>query len=213
MFAVNSPNSFDMQLSDKKYIESLSDYQVVEAILSRDEKVTVLYLYDYCYPLFKAYYEKFKYCVEAEDCRDFISGFYLYLMTPGTVSRRSKLSTYSCGSRFIYWLKIVLANYCITLSKESERKLKMTSYEDVAGRLVEESESLSMDTLNRDDIEIVLCRMSNSRYRNLIRFRYVDGMSNCETAELLGMSLENYYNKRRLAMQQFVNVLRKERLV
>ncbi len=202
-----------MHPRNRKYIESLSDQQLVEAIINRDEYITVLYLYDYCYPLFKAYYMKFQDSIEAVDCRDFINGFYIYLMTPGPITRASKLSTYSYESRFIYWLKIVLANYCVKLSKESEKRLNIIPLEDATVRSAELQESLSMDALNREDIEIVLRRMSNSRYRNLIRFRYVDGLSNRETAELLEMPLDNFYAKKRLAVQQFLSVLRKEQLL
>lgn len=39
---------------DFEYIESLSDQEIVEAILNRDTVITRLYLYEKCYPLFKA---------------------------------------------------------------------------------------------------------------------------------------------------------------
>ena len=52
--------------------------------------------------------------------------------------------------------------------------------------------------------------MSNARYRNLIRIRYLEQKSNEETAEILGMSMENYYNKHKLAKEQYIRVWRKE---
>ena len=55
--------------------------------------------------------------------------------------------------------------------------------------------------------------MPNSRYRELIRYRYVEEKTNEETAELLGMSMDNYYNKHRLAKEQLKRILRKEGLV
>ena len=63
------------------------------------------------------------------------------------------------------------------------------------------------------DVHTLLKLMPNQRYRELIRYRYVDGRSNEETAELLGMSMDNYYNKHRLAKQQWQAVLRKEGLI
>ena len=37
--------------------------------------------------------------------------------------------------------------------------------------------------------------------------------SNEETAEILGMSMDNYYNKHKLAKEQFAKILRKEGLI
>ena len=41
----------------------------------------------------------------------------------------------------------------------------------------------------------------------------VEVVANEETAELLGMSMDNYYNKHKLAKEQFTNVLKKEGLI
>lgn len=60
------------------------------------------------------------------------------------------------------------------------------------------------------DAEKILSLMSNARYRNLIRIRYLEQKTNEETAEILGMSMENYYNKHKLAKEQYIRVWRKE---
>ncbi|MDM8146805.1 sigma factor-like helix-turn-helix DNA-binding protein [Bacteroides eggerthii] len=52
--------------------------------------------------------------------------------------------------------------------------------------------------------------MPNIRYRNLIRMRYLEQKSNEETAEALGMSMDNYYNKHKLAKEQYIRIWRKE---
>ena len=55
--------------------------------------------------------------------------------------------------------------------------------------------------------------MSNKRYREIIRLRYLEEKSNEETAQILAMSMDNYYNKNRLAKVQFRTILRKEGLI
>jgi DNA-directed RNA polymerase specialized sigma24 family protein len=55
--------------------------------------------------------------------------------------------------------------------------------------------------------------MTNERYRQLIIYRYVEGRTNEETAGLLSMNMNNYYNKHRLAKRQFREVLKKEGLI
>ena len=42
------------------------------------------------------------------------------------------------------------------------------------------------------------------------RIRYLEEKSNEETAEILGMSMENYYNKHKLAKAEYIRVWRKE---
>ena len=64
--------------------------------------------------------------------------------------------------------------------------------------------------MNRADVETLLGLMSNVRYRNIIRLLYLEQKSHKETAEALGMSMDNYYNKRILAEKQFKQVCRKE---
>ena len=64
--------------------------------------------------------------------------------------------------------------------------------------------------MNRMDIETLIGMMSNERYRRIIQLRYVEHLSNEETAEALGMTMANYYNKHKLAKAQFLSVSRKE---
>ena len=66
------------------------------------------------------------------------------------------------------------------------------------------------ELLNRADVETLLDLMANVRYRNIIRLLYLEQKSHKETAEALGMSMDNYYNKRILAEKQFKQVCRKE---
>ena len=56
----------------------------------------------------------------------------------------------------------------------------------------------------------ILSLMPNVRYRELIRLRYLEGCSNEETAQHLGMTMDNYYNKHKLAKEQYIRVYRKE---
>ena len=72
------------------------------------------------------------------------------------------------------------------------------------------SNPIDFSDMNRADVEVLLGLMSNVRYRNIIRLLYLEQRSHKETAEALGMSMDNYYNKRILAERQFKQVCRKE---
>lgn len=72
------------------------------------------------------------------------------------------------------------------------------------------SYDIDFDSLNRQDALAILGLMPNKRYREIITMRYLEQKTNEETAEALGMTMDNYYNKHRLAKEQYERVWRKE---
>ena len=196
-----------MELNEHKYIESLTDEEIVRAILNRDARITRLYLYEKCYPLFKARYDK--YYTDCETCVEFINEMYAYIMTPGVKTGKCYLSTFCFSCSLTCWLKIVTEHYCHQLFK---KRLDVVDVQD-SGRKMPEPISPNIDSLNRRDVEVVLSLMPNKRYSTLIHLRYVEEKSNEETADILGMSMDNYYNKHKLAKEQFAKILRKEGLI
>lgn len=64
-----------------------------------------------------------------------------------------------------------------------------------------------------EDAYKILDMMPNRRYRKLIELRYIKELSNEETADSLGMTMPNYYNKHKLAKAQFCSALRKGGIV
>ena len=72
------------------------------------------------------------------------------------------------------------------------------------------SVEIDFSELNRHDALEILKQMPNKRYSRLIELRYLEQKTNEETAEALGMTKENYYNKHKLAKEQYMRILRKE---
>ena len=198
-----------MKQIDKEYIKSLSDQEVVQAILKRDARVTRLYLYELYYPLFKIRYDK--YYTDCESCLEFINEIYVYLMTPRLKSDKCYLESFGFGCRLEHWLKIVVENYCRQLFKKRTTIIKVP--EESGDRKPNEITTIDIKSLNQTDVNTMLGQMRNKRYRDLICYRYVEEKTNEETAELLGMSMDNYYNKHKLAKEQFTNILKKEGLI
>lgn len=69
---------------------------------------------------------------------------------------------------------------------------------------------IDFTNLNRQDAMIILKQMPNKRYSELIRLRYLELKTNEETAKALGMTMDNYYNKHKLAKEQYERIFRKE---
>ena len=189
-----------------------SDQEIVQSILNRDKEITFNYLYKDCYPLFKAIFNK--YYTDCNECIEFINEIYVLIITPKKENNRSPLSDFGLRCTLTMWLKLVAENYCRHLYK----KRRETSGEENFGiddRLLSGSDSLDIDltSINAMDVETVLSQMHHRRYSQLIRLRYLEGKTNEETAEILEMTMANYYNKHKLAKKQLINVLRKEGLL
>ena len=193
------------------HITSMSDQEIVRAILSKDERITRMFFYHKCYPLFKSYFDN--YYTDCESCTEFINEIYLYLMLLNADTQQSYLQGFTFRCSLTNWLKVVTQSYCYQLFRKKgdtiEEKFDTTaSFTDV-------SDSISVDSsvFDKEDLQKVLLSMPNIRYRELIQYRYVDEMTNEEVAQKLNMSLDNYYNKHYFAKKQFITALKKEGLV
>lgn len=200
-----------MEDEDKKYILSLTDQEIVKGILDRDTRITRLYLYGLCGPLFKSIY--IRYYTDCTDCIEFINQIYLLIMTPRKNTGKSPLQTFGFRCTLTMWLKIIAENYCKHLFK---KKIDVSDSSEVSSdrfSLGDGSIDLDFKSIYSSDVKKVLEMMPNTRYRHLIELRYVEEKTNEETAIALAMTMDNYYNKHKLAKAQFCNILRKEGLI
>lgn len=192
-------------------IESMSDREIVAALLRRDRVVTEAYFYRKCYPLFKSCFDG--YYTDCESAMEFINEIYLYLMIPSKGSQTSYLEKFTFRCSLTNWLKIVAQTYCYQLFKKREGIFEESM--DDGDRFSELPDSISPESshFDQEDLDNVLQMMPNARYRELIRLKYIDGLPTDEVAGKLGMTLENFYNKHLLAKKQFLTALRKEGLI
>lgn len=201
----------------KIYIE---DLQIAKALIQRDNMVTRKYFYQHCFPLFKSIFDN--YYTDCTDYKEFIDEIYIVVLTPSKITDKCQMENYRGESSLASWIKTACLFYCY---KKYELKQRMpvhkpllhnTEEEDGEDAIIDRKsdESLSnpidFSDMNRADVETLLSLMSNVRYRNIIRLLYLEQKSHKETAEALGMSMDNYYNKRILAEKQFKQVCRKE---
>ena len=189
------------------------DHEIVLALLQRDENVTREFLYRKCYPLFKSVYDN--YHTDCSSCMEFINEIYIHIMSPQKSSGICKLEQFKFQSTLYTWLKTVCLFYCY---KKYERKQKnpqnriSEKFDDEGIRIESISESISIDnsSLENHDTEVILRLMPNRRYSQLIRLRYFQGHTNEETAQIMGMNMNTYYNKHKMAKEQYLKTLRKE---
>ena len=195
----------------------LDDLLTAEAIINRDKRVTWQFFYIHCFPLFKSIYDN--YYTDCADVKEFIDEIYILTVAPSKKTGRCQMENFKGESTLTSWLKVVCLFYCY---KKYKRKIRMsivnphstsdTENDDTNDRFIEKGGSIKMnlDSLNREDSEKILGLMPDERYRTLIRLRYMELLTNEETAKALGMTMDNYYNIHKRAKAQFENVCRKE---
>ena len=194
------------------------DLQIAKALIKRDNLVTRKYFYQQCYPLFKSIYDN--YYTDCTNCKEFIDEIYIVVLAPSKTTGKCQMENFRGESTLASWIKTACLYYCF---KQYETKEKMPKYERLPNSNVKDNDddsdrddaiygSIEIDftNLNRQDALIILNQMPNKRYSELIRLRYLELKSNEETANALGMTMDNYYNKHKLAKEQYERIYRKE---
>lgn len=186
------------------YIDNYTDNEIVNAILNRNAPVTVEFLYRKCYPLFKALYDNYE--TDCGEVKEFIHEIYVFLLTPGKESKICPLMTYRSEGSLYSWLKLVGRTYCYAKFRKKEKiQVELIDISDIFVTS-QPSVDFDMSVINKMDIEKLLLLMPNKRYRRLIELKYIKSFSHEETAQVLGLTMANYYNKHKLAKEQFIKI-------
>lgn len=192
------------------------DLQLAQALIRRDEQITRKYFYQKCYPLFKSIYDN--YYTDCNCCKEFIDEIYLVVLSPSSITGKCQMENYRGESTLASWIKTSCLFYCYR-HFELKKKVPKFEYSFTLNEVFSDNDrndsiygSIDIDfaSLNHNDALIILGLMPNKRYSELIRLRYLEQRTNEETAKMLGMTMENYYNKHKLAKEQYLRIYRKE---
>lgn len=196
------------------------DLRIAQSLIKRDQKMTVQYYYKQCYPLFKSIFDN--YYTDCKCCKEFMDEIYVVVLAPSKNTGKCQMENYRGESTLSSWLKSVCLYYCYDKYELKQRKpvfepLKHSQIKEVDDEAggdrndsISGSSEIDFSDMNREDVEVLLSMMPNTRYRNIIRLLYLEQKTHKEVAETLGMSMDNYYNKRRLAEKQYKQICRKE---
>ncbi len=191
-------------------INDYTDQEIVQALLQRDSLVAKVYLYEKCMPLFKSVYNK--YHTDCENVIEFINEIYLYVLMPNKTTGISKLAGFQYRCTLTMWLKVVAEHFCHHLFA---RRVEVVENISVDDRNTRDDGSLDsiFKSLNMEDVRNLFNMMPTERYRRLMACRYLEEMSNEDTARCLSLSMANYYNVHLRAKAQFCTILKKEGLL
>ena len=192
------------------------DLKIAKALIDRDEGVTRNYFYKQCYPLFKSVFDNFY--TDCVNVKEFIDEIYIVVLAPGKKTGKCQMENFKGESTLASWLKSACLFHCYRKFKR-KRIVLVDGFppenDDSSGshdRFLENNDSCEIDlsNMNREDVETILSLMPNKRYVELIRLRYLEMMTNEETAKAMDISMDVYYNVHNRAKSQYVRVCKEE---
>ena len=176
----------------------MTDQQIIDALIARDERVTQQFFFRNCRPLFLSII-RFVFSYEV-DYNEFVNEFYLYLMENDAY----RLKQFEGRSSIYQWLKTVAIRFFIA---KRNSMIDMTSKEallDSAGNKKAVDDERIMTS--RMDIDNLMRRMTNKRYVYVIKRLILDEAEPKQVAYELGTNVDNLYNIKKRAIESLTEI-------
>ena len=181
----------------------MTDHQIIEALIARDEIVTRQFFFGNCRPLFLSIIRRIFSC--KVDYDEFVNEFYLYLMENGAY----RLRQFQGRSSVYQWMKVVAIRYFIArrnqmIDNESDNALLESAVQR------ETTDGAEGKTSAKLDVEHLFSLMPNKRYVYVIRRLVLDESEPQVVAKELGTNVNNLYNIKKRAIAALTAVALKE---
>lgn len=176
----------------------MTDQQIIEALIARDNAITQEFFFERCRPLFTAIIRHvFSYEVDYDE---FVNELYIHLIE----NDAARLRQFEGRSSLYQWIKVTAIRFFI---KKRERLIEDATKEPLIDEvtLVE-----THDSSAAADVERILAAMPNRRYAYVIRKLMVEELSPDELATIMHITSDNLYNLKRRAMAQLMQVALKD---
>lgn len=180
----------------------MTDKQIIEALIARDERVTQQFFFGSCRPLFLSIIRYvFSYEVNYDE---FVNEFYLYLMENDAY----RLRQFQGRSSIYQWLKVIAIRYFIAKRDTLIDTNSKDSLLDSA--LHKESADSERRMTAKMDIERLFSLMPNRRYVYVLRRLVLQEAEPQEVARELQTNVDNLYNIKKRAMAALTEIALKE---
>jgi RNA polymerase sigma factor (sigma-70 family) len=172
----------------------MTDFEIIEALIARDNRVTQEFFFERCRSLFYAIIHKvFDYEVDYDE---FVNELYIYLME----NDATRLKQFEGRSSLYQWLKVTATRFFI---KKRDQLIEDCSKETP---IEEESMIDHAPSVSALDVQRLMDAMPNKRYVHVIRKLIIEEYSPEELAAEMHITTDNLYNIKRRAMMQLMQV-------
>lgn len=172
----------------------MTDQQIIQGLIARDNAITQEFFFECCKPLFYAIIRKvFSYEVDYDE---FVNELYVYLME----NDAARLKQFEGRSSLYQWLKVTATRYFI--------KKRDLLIEDLSKETPLEEEAIMEKPAIASllDVQRLLDAMPNRRYAMVIRKLMIEEYYPEELATEMHITTDNLYNIKRRAMMQLMQV-------
>lgn len=176
----------------------MTDFEIIQALIARDNKVTQEFFFERCRSLFYAIIHKvFDYEVDYDE---FVNELYLYLME----NEAARLKQFEGRSSLYQWLKVTAIRFFI--------KKRDQLIEDQTNDTLYEEEDIKDNPMSASvlDVQRLLDAMPNKRYAYVIRKLIIEEYTPEELSAEMHITTDNLYNIKRRAMMQLMQVALKD---
>lgn len=174
----------------------MTDREIIQGLIERDNKVTKEFFFEKCYPLFCSIISfVFDYEVDYDE---FVNELYVYLME----NDAQKLRNFEYRSSVFMWMKILATRFFIKKRVLMiDDSTKETLYDGQVQKAAPESNMSAVG-----DIERLFKAMPTQRYVYVIRRLVLDDLEPEQLAKEMGITTANLYNIKKRAMAQLTRV-------
>lgn len=170
----------------------MTDREIIQGLIERDNRITEQFFYVKCRPLLTAIMRLvFSYPVEYNEM---VSELYDYLMEDDG----AKLRQFQYRSTIYQWMKVVATRFFI---HKRDSLIENTSKEPPYERC---DDDVMVDTAQivaqKMDVARMLAMMENQRYANVLRHLILQDEEPEKYAESIGVTVDNLYNIKRRAI-------------
>ena len=180
----------------------MTDQQIIEALIARDERVTAQFFFGDCRPLFLSI---IRYVFSYEvDYDEFVNEFYLHLMENDAY----RLRQFQGRSTIYQWLKVIAIRYFVA---KRDDLIDMESKEALLNSVVQ-SKAVNGErgVTAKMDLERLFSQMPNRRYVYVIRRLVLQEAEPKVVAQELRTNVDNLYNIKKRAMAALTEIALKE---
>ena len=176
----------------------MTDKQIIDGLIARDEQVTQQFFFCRCRPLFLSI---IRYVFSYEvDYDEFVNEFYIYLME----NDAHRLRQFEGRSSIYQWMKIVAIRYFIAKRDKMIENVSKDALLDCAART--ETVDSERRTSAIMDIRSLLTHMTNRRYAYVIKRLLLDDAEPKIVADELRINVDNLYNIKKRAVAALTEV-------
>ena len=174
----------------------MTDREIIQGLLAKDNRVTKDFFFVKCRPLFCSIMQKvFNYEVDYDEM---VNELYIYLMEDDA----AKLRHFQYRSSVYLWLKLLSIRFFI---KKRNRLIEDSAHETPYDRQLKEL-STTENTSTDIDLERLFDNMPNKRYVYVIRCLILEDREPEQLAKEMNINTANLYNIKRRAMSQLTHV-------